>query len=60
LKKDQTKILFISTNETLYKSTANLKFVDTVKLSNLLIEKILHYDVLIFSKDSYKELEGRV
>lgn len=59
LTKTQKKILFISNNVNLYKSTANLEFVNTIKLSNLLIEKILHYDVLIFSKDAYKSLEGR-
>lgn len=59
LGKKQRKILFISDDINLFKSSANLKNIDTIKLNNLLVEKILHYDVLVFSNKSYKELEGR-
>ena len=60
MNKDAKKILFISNDSLIFKSTANIPHIGTTRLSTLLIEKILHYDVLIFSKDAYKELEGRI
>ena len=60
MNKDAKKILFISNDSLLYKSTANITNVATTTLKTLLIEKIIHYDILIFSKDTFKELEGRI
>ena len=59
LKKKQTKILFISDDTNLAKSTSNLQKINTVKLNSLSVENILHYDVLIFSKKAIIELERR-
>lgn len=58
--KDLKHILIVTTDETLYKSVANLKNVIAVKPNSVSIEKLVWADVLVLSEEGLKNFEGRL
>ncbi len=50
LSKTQRKVLIVTENENVFKSSANIKNVETVKVNSISVEKIVNADVLVLSK----------
>ena len=56
--KNVKKILIVSENEILFKSSKNVKDIVVQKLSGLSVEQIVHADIMIISKEDVKKIEG--
>ncbi|UUD34875.1 50S ribosomal protein L4 [Mycoplasmopsis caviae] len=53
-------ILVVTTDETVYKSTANLQNVLCVKPNSVSVENLVWADVLVLSNEGLKNFEGRI
>ena len=56
LKKEQRKVLFITSSENIFRSANNLQNVFVSKLNSLSVEQIIHANVIIFSKNDIEQL----
>ncbi|WP_406602223.1 50S ribosomal protein L4 [Mesomycoplasma moatsii] len=54
------KIIIVSSDENIYKSSSNIPNVAAIKLNALTVEALLWTDALILTSDDVKKLEGMV
>jgi len=58
LKDTQKKLLIITNNDIVFKSSQNLKKIATKKVASLSVESIINADVIVISSEDIKYLEG--
>ncbi|MCP4337118.1 MAG: 50S ribosomal protein L4 [Mycoplasma sp.] len=54
--KTQRKVLIITEDEKVFKSTSNIKNANTIKFNSISIEKIINADIIVFSNEHIKKL----
>lgn len=60
LKETQKKLLIVTENENVFKSSKNIQKIATIKVASLSVEAIINADVLIISDADIKKLEKAV